>query len=288
MFIEANIDIFDAAAMCLAFSVPRSSFYDYCKHNLPNRTIENNKLKELIKTIWLASYKRYGAPKITQVLSRQYNVHVGLKRVQKLMREQNIASIITKSYKPMKSKPLDEYFENLLKRDFETTGINQKWVSDITYVWTDECGWCYLATILDLYSKRLIGWKFGKRMMNELVADTLENALGARGLNKVIILHSDRGSQYTAKVYRNYGKDSNIKLSYSEKGCPYDNAPMESFNAIIKKELINHTHYETFDQAYMSIFTFIEKWYNRERIHGSINYVTPMEMERMELSKILV
>lgn len=151
------------------------------------------------------------------------------------MKELNIKSIITKTYKPPKYKPDEGEFINILKRDFSTTTINEKWVSDTTYVYTKECGWCYLATILDLRSKRLIGWKFDKRMTSELVQAALENAIQTRKLNKVIVIHSDRGRQYTAEVYRNYCSANDFNLSYSEKGCPYDNAPMESFNAIIKK-----------------------------------------------------
>lgn len=283
-FMEMNQDRYEASTMCKALEVARSSYYEYCKHTQSNREIENEQLKEKIKKIWLDSYKRYGAPKITKVLQKQYNLHISRKRVQKLMKELNIRSIIVKSYKPFKSKPEEGEFINLLNRDFSTNEINEKWVSDITYVRTDECGWCYLATIMDLHSKRLIGWKFGKFMTIELVEAALANAIINRKLNNSITLHSDRGSQYTAKVYRTYCSKNDFNVSYSEKGCPYDNAPMESFNAIIKKELINHTHYETFDQAYMSIFTFIEKWYNRKRIHGSINYLTPIEFEQIELA----
>ena len=177
------------------------------------------------------------------------------------MKELNIKSIITKTYKPSKYKPDEGEFINILKRDFSTTTINEKWASDITYVYTKECGWRYFATILDLHSKRLIGWKFDKRMTSELVQAALENAIQTRKLNKVIVIHSDRGRQYTAEVYRNYCSANDFNLSYSEKGCPYDNAPMESFNAIIKKELINHVIYNTFEDAKISIFNFIEKWY---------------------------
>ena len=111
----------------------------------------------------------------------------------------------------------------------------------------------------------------------------IRNAIQTRKLNKVIVLHSDRGRQYTAEVCQNYCSENDFNLSYSEKGCPYDNAPMESFNAIIKKELINHVIYNTFEDARISIFNFIEKWYNRERIHGSINNMTPIEFEQNEL-----
>lgn len=280
MFIEEHMNDYDVTRICNILQVSRSSFYFYCKHNVPQRTIDDKKLKELIMKLWIDNYKRYGAPKIHKVLDKYHNIHISLKKVQRLMKSMNIKSIIIKSYKPKRSKPDEGDFVNILKRDFTAYGINEKWVSDITYVWTDEFGWCYLATILDLYSKRLIGWKFGKRMTAELVEEALENALSTRGLNKVLVLHSDRGKQYTAEIYRSYCNSVElIQMSYSAKGCPYDNAPMESFNSIIKKELVNHTHYETFEQAYLSIFTFIEKWYNRERIHGSIRNMTPLEFE---------
>lgn len=120
-------------------------------------------------------------------------------------------------------------------------------------------------------------------MTSKLVKGALENAIQTRKLNKVIVLHSDRDRQYTAEVYRNYCSENDFNLSYSEKGSPYDNAPMESFNAIIKKELINHVIYNTFEDAKISIFNFIEKWYNRERIHSSINNITPIEFEQNEL-----
>ena len=283
IFMDNNSDLFDITKMCKVFNLTRSSYYNFLKTETSNSEIKKQNVKELIKKIWLDSFKRSGAPKITIVLKKHYNIQISQKTVQKYMKELNIKSIITKTYKPSKYKPDEGEFINILKRDFSTTTINEKWVSDITYVYTKECGWCYLATILDLHSKRLIGWKFDKRMTSELVQAALENAIQTRKLNKVIVLHSDRGRQYTAEVYRNYCSANDFNLSYSEKGCPYDNAPMESFNAIIKKELINHVIYNTFEDAKISIFNFIEKWYNRERIHGSIYNMTPIEFEQNEL-----
>ena len=242
IFMDNNSDLFDITKMCKVFNLTRSSYYNFLKTETSNSEIKKQSIKELIKKIWLDSFKRYGAPKITIVLKKHYNIQISQKTVQKYMKELNIKSIITKTYKPSKYKPDEGEFINILKRDFSTTTINEKWVSDITYVYTKECGWCYLATILDLHSKRLIGWKFDKRMTSELVQAALENAIQTRKLNKVIVLHSDRGRQYTAEVYRNYCSANDFNLSYSEKGCPYDNAPMESFNAIIKKELINQSY----------------------------------------------
>jgi len=276
---ENNIKEFEIKIMCDTLEISRSSFYYYCEHNISERKLKDKAILDLIKTIWLKSHKRYGAPKITYILRNRYNITVSRRKVQKIMQVNKISSITKKSYRPKRDKPNEGIFNNLLNRNFKACQINEKWVSDITYINTLEYGWCYLATIMDLYSKRLIGWKFSKRMTAELVEDALYNALETRGLTNRIILHSDQGSQYTSELYRKIGEEYNINLSYSSKGCPYDNAPMESFNAIIKTELVNHTVYETFDQAYYSIFQFIEKWYNRERMHGSINYMTPVEFE---------
>lgn len=154
---ESMLNTYNVNRMCYLFQVSRSSFYFYCKHNVSQRLLEEDRLKELIKDIWLDSYKRYGAPKITIVLANVYNTYISRKKVQKLMKSMKIRSIITKSYKPYKEKPDEGLFINILERDFSTSGINEKWVSDITYIWTDEYEWCYLATILDLHSKRIVG-----------------------------------------------------------------------------------------------------------------------------------
>jgi transposase InsO family protein len=130
---EMNKDKYDIFKMCKALELPRSTFYQFCKHQTSKRELENNEAKELIKQIWLESYSRYGAPKITRVLDKQYNVKISRKRVQRLMKEQNIHSVIVKSYKPSKTKPIEGEFTNILKRDFSTNDINEKWVSDITY-----------------------------------------------------------------------------------------------------------------------------------------------------------
>jgi len=165
IFMDDNSDLFDITKMCKVFNLTRSSFYNFLNIEPTASELKKQNIKELINKIWLDSFKRYGAPKITIVLEKQYNIQISQKTVQKYMKELNIKSIITKTCKPSKYKPDEGEFVNILKRDFSTTTINEKWVSDITYVYTKECGWCYLATILDLHSKRLIGWKFDKRMI---------------------------------------------------------------------------------------------------------------------------
>jgi len=171
-----------------------------------------------------------------------------------------------------------------LKRDFSTTFINQKWVSDITYIYTVEDGWCYLASIMDLHTRKIIGYAFDKSMTTDLTIKALENAYLSSKPNKEVILHSDRGTQYTSKTYKNKVTELNLLQSFSGKGNPYDNACIESFHSILKKEEVHHKLYKSFKEANLAIFEFIESWYNRTRIHGSIDYMTPNEYEKQLLA----
>jgi transposase InsO family protein len=267
--------------MCEVLAVSKSRYYDYINHKPSRHELDEIELTTLIRDIWLDSSMRYGAPKIDAILRKNHGKTVGIKRIQRIMAENDIKSITVKKFRPTKYIPSPNIErDNLLKRDFNATRKNEKWVSDITYVWTKDDGWCYLATIMDLCTKKIVGWTFGREMTTELVQQALKNAIYNEGLNTTIILHSDQGSQYTAAAYEKLCKELNtFSLSYSEKGCPYDNAPMESFNSIIKKELINHMEYKDFKEARISIFEFIEHWYNRVRIHSSIGNKSPLEFE---------
>lgn len=196
------------------------------------------------------------------------------------MRALGIRSVVIKKFRPCKSDSVYNGGENLLKRDFSTTNINQKWVSDITYINTLANGWCYLASIMDLATNKIIGWHFSRNMDTALVMKALINAITTSGnLPKGLILHSDRGSQYTSHEYRNKLKELNIEQSFSAKGCPYDNAPIESFHAILKKELVHRRIFKDFEQAKMELFKYIEGRYNRNRTHSGLNYLTPQQAE---------
>ena len=166
-------------------------------------------------------------------------------------------------------------YPNLLEQDFWVENPSEKWVGDITYIYTKETGWTYLAIVMDLFDLKVIGWSYGLKMTDNLVIDAFNKASIKRGLNENGIFHSDRGSQYTSNNYEKLLKKLNIKHSYSKKGYPYDNASMESFNAILKKEEVNVSNYRTFEEAKLAIFEFIEGWYNNKRIHSSIGYITP-------------
>jgi len=167
---------------------------------------------------------------------------------------------------------------NLLARNFTATATNQKWAGDITYVWTTE-GWMYLATIIDLYSRAVIGWSLQDSMTKELVCDALLMALWRRGFPKRVIVHSDRGSQYCSDAYQQIIKRYGLKCSMSRKGNFWDNAVAESFFHTLKIELIYQTNYQTKEKTKQKIFQYLEVYYNRKRRHSSIDYQTPYEFE---------
>ena len=217
---------------------------------------------------------RYGAPKIYKTL-KMNGKNVSLKRVQRYMSTMGLRSIVVKKFRPHSSKSSVEEKENLLNRDFEASGINQKWCADITYIHTLKDGWTYLASVMDLYSKKIIGYAYGTSMTAELVAKSLENACLNVKSTKGIILHSDLGTQYTSQKFQELIAKKGIKHSFSRKGNPYDNACIESFHSILKKEEVNHNKYYDINVARKAIFEYIESWYNRKRIHGAINDMTP-------------
>ena len=266
--------------MCTVLGVARSTYYKSLNKVKSKRVLENEKLQVAIKRIYANNKGIYGAPKIHYIL-RQEGYEVSIKRVQRLMSKLRLCSITVKKYRPHSHKKVVEGLENVLQQDFSTTSINEKWVGDITYVHTLKDGWCYLASVLDLHSRKIIGYAFGKRMTNELVTTALSNAYTTQipDKDKELIFHSDLGSQYTSNDMKDLCKESTIKQSFSKKGCPYDNACIEAFHAVIKKEEIYRTAYTTFEEARIAIFRYVEGWYNRRRIHSAINYMTPDQCE---------
>ena len=210
---------------------------------------------------------------------KKEGIEVSQKRVARRMKFLGLKSIIIKKYNHAGNFKTDntKEYPNLLEQDFFSSIPSQKWVGDITYIYTKETGWTYLAIVMDLFDLKIVGWSYGLNMTDDLVIDAFKKALINRGLNEDGIFHSDRGSQYTSNDYEKLLNTLKIKHSYSKKGYPYDNASMESFNAILKKEEVNVNNYETFEEAKLAIFEFIESWYNNKRIHSTIGYITPDE-----------
>lgn len=196
------------------------------------------------------------------------------------MRENNIVPKAVKKFKSTtNSKHNYPVSPNLLNRAFCVDAPNKVWVSDMTYVWTDE-GWLYLAAIKDLYSGRIVGWAMDKQMTQQLVIDALNQAVGRQRPPREVILHSDRGVQYAAKKYRNVLTSYGFRQSMSRKGDCWDNAPMESFFGTLKTELVYHEHYKTRNQAKASIFDYVETFYNRVRLQKRLGYLSPEDYEK--------
>jgi putative transposase len=270
--------VFPIQVMCEVLDMPRSTYYQSLMKTESARDRENRLLLEQIQLIHTESKGRYGAPKIHFLLLKA-GFSVSLKRVQRIMRKAGIYSITIKKFRPQSNRKPIEARENVLQQDFSTSKLNEKWVADITYIHTLRDGWCYLATVLDLYSKKIIGYSFSRSMTTELVLQALDNAVSVQQPESGLILHTDLGSQYTSEDFSQALKEQKIIPSFSRKGCPYDNACIESFHAILKKEEVHHVTYLNFESANAALFQFIEGWYNRRRIHGQLNFQTPQEVE---------
>ncbi|ERI92768.1 integrase core domain protein [Clostridiales bacterium oral taxon 876 str. F0540] len=265
--------------MCKILKVSRSTYYKYLIRQPSKREIENEKIKEQILEIYEDSDKTYGAPRIYKALIDK-GITISLKRTQRLMTKLGVKSIVIKKFRPTSSKSKIENKENVLKRDFSANTINEKWVTDITYIHTIKDGWCYLASVMDLYSRKIIGHAMSKTIDTKLALQAVKNAMLLQKPKATLILHSDLGSQYTSLEFSKYISDAKIIThSFSGKGCPYDNACIESFHASLKKEAVNRVKYYDFDTARLAIFKYIESWYNRKRIHSSIGYITPQKCE---------
>ena len=263
--------------MCKVLHLNRSTIYKIINHNISNQEINRLELESKIIDIYNGSKQIYGAPKITKVLEKQ-GYHTSEKRISRYMKRLSIKSIVVKKYKPQSVSKAPDDKENLMNQEFQTTAINQKWVMDITYIPTVYDGWTYLASTEDLHAKIILGYCYSRHMKQEIVLESLRQAAYRATETKGIMIQSDLGSQYLSYEVEEFLKQNGMIHSYSRKGTPYDNAPMESFHSILKKELVYRRVFKTFEEARVAIFEFIEGWYNRNRIHGSINYQTPYQV----------
>lgn len=275
--------------MCKCLGIHHSVYYYHCTHATNRYEKANKQLDVEIKRVFNESKKRYGLPKITKILNEQ-GIKVSQKRVGRRMKLLGLRSIAVKkfNYSGKSKKDDTKEYPNLLEQNFFVKKPSQKWVGDITYIYTIETGWAYLAIVMDLFDLKVVGWSYGLSMTDDLVIDAFNKALINRGLEKNGIFHSDRGSQYTSNDYEELLSTLSIHHSYSKKGYPYDNASMESVGAILKKEEVNGNAYKTFEEAKLVIFEFIESWYNNKRIHGTLGYITPNQKYNNYISSLAV
>jgi transposase InsO family protein len=266
---------------CLLLEVSRSAYYEWSKQAPSARALSDAELGDKITEIHTNSRRTYGAPRITDELAAQ-GVCVGKKRVARLMRTRGIVGRCKRRFKKttIPDPSAESGAVDLIKRAFgpETYEIDKAWCSDITYVRTWE-GWLYLATVIDIASRRVVGFAMADHMRTELVSDALKMAIDQRRPAPGLIFHSDRGSQYTSGDFRRLLKENEIRQSLSRPRQCWDNAVAESWFATLKEELIYRQAWPTRGQARRAIFEFIEVFYNRARIHTSLDNLTPVEYE---------
>ena len=278
-FMAAHESEFRVQRMCRVLGVGRSGDYAWCSRSASQRVQEDEVLLVKIQQAYQISRGTYGSPRIHAALQKQ-GVKCSQKRVARLMRLHKITGRKRQKRHPVTTQrdPGAMPAPNLLNQEFYASAPDQKWVSDITYIETAE-GWLYLASILDLFSRRVVGWAMADHMEASLVEEALKMALQQRQPEPGLLHHSDQGRQYTSVAYQNRLANAHCQVSMSRTGNCYDNAAMESFFGTLKTECATQL-FATRAQARTAIFEFIEAWYNRQRLHSSLDYLTPMEFEQ--------
>ena len=279
-FIEENRHQYEVKDLCRALKVSRSGFYAALRRTPSARLQRQATLTKKIETIHEESRQTYGAPRVHAELVAQ-GERCCRNTVAKLMRAASIQPRCVRRFRATTNSRGTVASPDLVKRRFEVSRPNHCWLSDITYMPTQE-GWLYLAAVLDLYSRALVGWAMSKTLDTRLAIAALEMAIQRRG--SPAILHSDQGSTYSSAEYRELLGRHRIRQSMSRKGDCWDNAPMESFFHTLKTELVMHCTYRTRDQARASVFDYVEVFYNRQRRHSTINYEAPLAFEAMRAS----
>ena len=279
-FIERHRSVWPVSRMCRFLEVSRSGFHDWHQRAPSARAIEDERLTARIRSFHLLSNRTYGSPRIWRDLVESGEC-IGENRVARLMRRAGIEALRRKKRRPTDegARPECAIAANVLERDFEAAGPNQRWVADFTYIDTAQ-GWLFLAVVLDLFSRRVVGWSMQDQMTSQLVMDALTMALWRRGKPGALIHHSDRGSQYTSEDFQRLLAHHGIECSMSRKGDCWDNAAMESFFATLKKERVYpRGRYRSRDEARADLFQYIESFYNGQRRHSTLGQLSPAEFE---------
>jgi transposase InsO family protein len=268
---------FPVATMCRLFSVTRQGYYAYLKRLTATGPAEVE-LQAQVKQAYAEGRGAYGSPRVVAALRRK-GTPVSKRRVERTMRSLGLQGRKRRrSRVTTKANPAHPVAANLLDRNFKADGPNQRWVTDISYVWTDE-GWCYLAVILDLFSRAVVGWALDTSLTTQLPLRALDMAVRRRIPGSSLLHHSDRGCQYTSQEYRRALEDLGVEVSMSRKGNCWDNAVAESFFSTIKLELIYDRRWVTRLELRAAVFDYIEVFYNRQRLHSTLGYKSPNQFE---------
>ena len=267
--------------MCRVLQVSASGFYEWDGRGPSQRSVDNEKLTGLIRQSFAASDRTYGSRRVWEDL-REWGHCVSVNRVARLMAAAGLVARPKRRRRPGEAAHLTQHTiaPNLLQRQFEAEAPNRRWLADFTYIWTAE-GWLYLAVVLDLFSRRVVGWSMKEEMTSQLVIDALLMAIWRRGSPKELLHHSDQGSQYTSDDFQRVLAAQGIVCSMSRRGDCWDNAAMESFFSTLKTERASRTIYRTRDQARADVFDYIERFYNPRRRHSTLQYLSPVRFEEL-------
>jgi putative transposase len=279
-FMKDHSSEFRVRKMADVLDVSRSAYFAWLKREESNRSKENIRLLSRIRDVHTRSHGIYGSRRITAAL-RNEGQSCSKNRVARLMRKASIVSRMRRKFKiTTHSKHSLSKAENLVRQNFNVDRPNRLWVSDITYLWTSE-GWLYLAVILDVFSRLVVGWALSSRLHHSIVVQAFQQAVKKRDIQPGLIFHSDQGVQYACEDVKEQLKNQQISQSMSGSGNCYDNALAESFFHSLKTEWVYFEKYETREQAKLSIFEYIESFYNRQRIHSNLGYQSPESYERL-------
>lgn len=276
-FIAKHRGIWPAAWMCEALGVSRSGFHAWLTRAPSQRAQDDDEIGARVRASHIGSYRTYGARRVWHDLLAE-GISCGLHRIERLMRQQGLRARPRRRGLPKDHGERSVIAGNVLDRQFTADRPNQKWVADFTYIWTAE-GWLYVAAVIDLFSRRVVGWSMSDTMTAQLVTDALIMAIWRRGKPDALLHHSDQGSQYTSEQFQRLMADNGITCSMSRSGNVWDNAAMESFFSSLKTERIGNKVYRTRVQAKADVFDYIECFYNPTRRHSTLGYLSPIDFE---------
>jgi putative transposase len=277
-FIAKHRAIWPASWLCEALGVSRSGFHAWLTRTPSARSRSDEEIGSKVRASFMGSDRTYGARRVWHDVLAD-GVCCGLHRIERLMRQQALRARPRRRGLPKDAGERSIIATNILDRQFAADGPNQKWVADFTYIWTAQ-GWLYLAAVIDLFSRRVVGWSMKADMTAQLVTDALMMAIWRRGKPDALLHHSDQGSQYTSEQFQRLMTDHGVTCSMSRSGNCWDNAAMESFFSSLKTERVARKTYRTRDQARADVFDYIERFYNPTRRHSTLGYLSPMDFEK--------
>lgn len=277
-FIAKHRGVWPVSWICEALGVSRSGFHAWLGRAPSARARSDEMLGARVRASFIASYRTYGARRVWHDVLAE-GQPCGLHRIERLMRQQALKARLRRRGLPKDDGQRSAIAQNVLDRQFSAEAPNQKWAADFTYIWTAE-GWLYVAAVIDLFSRRVVGWSMSATMTAQLVTDALMMAIWRRGKPDALLHHSDQGSQYTSEQFQRLMADNGVTCSMSRSGNVWDNAAMESFFSSLKTERIARKTYRTRNQAKAEVFDYIERFYNPTRRHSTLGYLSPIDFER--------